>query len=221
VPSSAQVGQPGQADRQPDVGGGRGEFVQQFWLRRDRILRTPRVTTLLPQLAATSPATYKKWLDEDVVYIVSDEERAAFRRLATDEEREKFVEQFWLRRDPTPGTAENEFKQEHYRRIAYANEHFTASVPGWRTDRGRIYIQYGPPDEIEAHAGGFYPRPAAQGGGVTGTFPFVQWRYRYIEGIGNIVILEFVDRSGEGEYMMTVGPRDKDNLLQPPGAPVR
>jgi GWxTD domain-containing protein len=94
---------------------------------------------------------YRKWLNEDVAYIITDEERAAFKRLQTDEEREQFIEQFWLRRDPTPDTVENEFKEEHYRRIAYANENFASGIPGWKTDRGRIYITYGPPDEKESH----------------------------------------------------------------------
>ena len=139
-----------------------------------------------------------------MAYIISDEERAAFKSLQTDEEREHFIEQFWLRRDPTPGTVENEFKEEHYRRIAYANEHFATSIPGWKTDRGRIYITYGPPDEKESHpSGGAYQRPAEQGGGTTSTFPFEQWRYRFIEGIGTDVIIEFVDPTMTGEYRMT------------------
>jgi len=94
---------------------------------------------------------YRKWLEEDVVYIITDEERRAFKNLQTDEEREQFIEQFWLRRDPTPDTVENEYKEEHYRRIAYANERFASGIPGWKTDRGRIYITFGPPDEIESH----------------------------------------------------------------------
>ena len=103
---------------------------------------------------------YRKWLNEDVAYIITDEERAAFKRLHTDEEREQFIEQFWLRRDPTPDTAENEFKEEHYRRIAYANERYASGIPGWKSDRGRIYITFGPPDEIESHpSGGSYERP--------------------------------------------------------------
>ena len=100
---------------------------------------------------------YRKWLNEDVAYIITDEERAAFKRLATDDEREEFVEQFWLRRDPSPDTTENEFKEEHYRRIAYANDRFSSGIPGWKTDRGRMYIMYGPPDEITGQpAGGMY-----------------------------------------------------------------
>src|ERR1700722_10739384 len=125
---------------------------------------------------------YRKWLNEDVAYIITDEERKAFRRLSTDDERENFIEAFWLRRDPTPDTEENEFKEEHYRRIAYANDHFPSGIPGWKTDRGRIYIVYGPPDEIDDHSsGGTYDRPIEEGGGETSTFPFETWRYRYLE----------------------------------------
>src|SRR5947199_10556445 len=142
---------------------------------------------------------YKKWLTEDVVYIITDEERQAWKRLATDEEREQFIEQFWLRRDPTPDTAENEFKEEHYRRIAYANERYASGIPGWKTDRGRMYVMYGKPDEIESHpSGGNYQRPQEEGGGSTSTFPFEVWRYRYLEGIGTNVIIEFVDPTMSG-----------------------
>lgn len=161
---------------------------------------------------------YRSWLDNDVTYIISDEEKKAFRQLNTDEERGHFVEQFWDRRDPTPGTEENEMKEEHYRRIAYANEHFAANVPGWQTDRGRIYIQYGPPDEMETHpSGGQYARPASQGGGETRTYPFEQWRYRFIDGVGRDVIIEFVDPCLCGEYHMTMDPNEKDALFRRPG----
>jgi GWxTD domain-containing protein len=162
---------------------------------------------------------YKKWLDEDVVYIITDEERAAFKQLSNDEERDNFIEAFWQRRDPTPDTEENEYKEEHYQRIAYANEHFAAGVPGWRTDRGRIYIVYGKPDEIESHpSGGTYERPMEEGGGETSTFPFEQWRYRYIEGIGQEIIIEFVDTCMCGEYHMTMDRSEKDALLMTPNA---
>jgi GWxTD domain-containing protein len=162
---------------------------------------------------------YKKWLNEDVVYIITDEERQAFKRLQTDEERESFIEQFWLRRDPTPDTVENEYKEEHYRRIAYANEHYASGIPGWKADRGRIYITYGPPDEIESHpSGGTYERPMEEGGGETSTYPFEQWRYRYIDGIGTNIIIEFVDPTMTGEYRMTMDPSEKDALLYVPGA---
>src|SRR5882672_645717 len=162
---------------------------------------------------------YKKWLDEDVRWIITDEERNAFKQLSNDEERDNFVEGFWLRRDPTPDTLENEFKEEHYRRIAYANEHYASGIPGWKADRGRIYITYGPADEIESHpSGGSYERPMAEGGGQTSTYPFEQWRYRYIEGIGNDIIIEFVDPTMTGEYRMTMDPSEKDALLYVPNA---
>jgi GWxTD domain-containing protein len=162
---------------------------------------------------------YRKWLNEDVAYIITDEERAAFKRLQTDEEREQFIEQFWLRRDPTPDTVENEFKEEHYRRIAYANEHYASGIPGWKADRGRIYIMYGPADEIESHpSGGTYERPPEEGGGTTSTYPFEKWRYRYIEDVGSDIIIEFVDPTMSGEYRMTMDPSEKDALLYVPNA---
>jgi GWxTD domain-containing protein len=167
-------------------------------------------------------STYKKWLNEDVRWIITPEEMSAFKQLSNDEERDQFIEQFWLRRDPTPDTEENEYKEEHYRRIAYANEHFPAGKAGWRTDRGRIYIVFGPPDEIDSHpSGGQYERPQEEGGGETSTYPFETWRYRYIEGLGDKgqqVIIEFVDTCMCGEYHMTIDPNEKDALLHTPGA---
>ncbi|HEY4899370.1 MAG TPA: GWxTD domain-containing protein [Terriglobales bacterium] len=167
-------------------------------------------------------STYKKWLNEDVRWIITPEEMSAFKQLSNDEERDQFIEQFWLRRDPTPDTEENEFKEEHYRRIAYANEHFAAGKAGWRTDRGRIYIVFGPPDEIDAHpSGGQYNRPMEEGGGETSTYPFETWRYRYIEGLGDKgqqVMIEFVDTCMCGDYHMTIDPNEKDALLHTPGA---
>ena len=163
--------------------------------------------------------TYKKWLDEDVRWIISDEERAAFKQLSNDEERDQFIEGFWQRRDPTPDTVENEFKEEHYRRIEYANEHFPAGIPGWKADRGRIYIMYGPADEVESHpSGGTYERPMDEGGGSTSTYPFETWRYRYLEGIGQEVIIEFVDTCMCGDYHMTMDRSEKDALLYTPNA---
>jgi GWxTD domain-containing protein len=162
---------------------------------------------------------YRKWLNEDVGYIITDEERQAFKRFATDDEKQQFIEQFWLRRDPTPDSAENEYKEEHYRRIAYANERFASGIPGWKTDRGRIYITFGPPAEIESHpSGGTYERPIEEGGGTTSTYPFEKWRYRWIEGIGNDVNIEFVDPTMTGEYRMTMDPSEKDALMMVPGA---
>lgn len=162
---------------------------------------------------------YKKWLDEEVPYIITPEERASFKKLTTDEEREQFIEAFWERRNPNPGSPENEFKEEYYRRIAYANEHYSSGIPGWKTDRGRIYIMYGPPDEIDSHpSGGTYERPPEEGGGETSTYPFEDWRYRYIDGIGNNIILEFVDPTMTGEYHLTMDPGEKDALLHVPNA---
>ena len=162
---------------------------------------------------------YKKWLEEEVPYIITNEERAAFKKLTTDDEREQFIEAFWERRNPNPGSPENEFKEEYYRRIAYANEHYASGIPGWRTDRGRIYIMYGPPDELDDHdAGGTYVRPPEEGGGETSTYPFEQWRYRYIDGIGTNIILEFVDPTMTGEFHLTMDPGEKDALLHVPNA---
>ena len=162
---------------------------------------------------------YRKWLNEDVLYIITDEERTAFKRMSTDEEREQFIEQFWLRRDPTPDSQENEFKEEHYRRIAYANERYASGIPGWKTDRGRIYITFGPPDENESHpSGGTYERPFEEGGGTTSTYPFEKWRYRWIEGIDSDIIIEFVDPTMTGEYRMTMDPSEKDALMMVPNA---
>ncbi|HUI50611.1 MAG TPA: GWxTD domain-containing protein, partial [Terriglobales bacterium] len=163
--------------------------------------------------------SFKTWLNEDVVYIISPEERAAFLQLQTNEEREQFIEQFWLRRSSTPDMPGDDFKEEHYRRIAYANEHFASGIPGWKTDRGRIYIIWGAPDEIESHpTGGTYDRPMEEGGGETTTYPWERWRYRYLEGIQENVELEFVDPSGSGEYHLTMDPSEKDALLYVPGA---
>jgi len=163
--------------------------------------------------------TYKKWLNEDVVWIITDEERAAFKQLSNDEERDNFIEAFWQRRDPTPDTEENEYKEEHYRRIAYANEHFAAGIPGWKSDRGRMYIMYGPADEIDSHpSGGTYERPMEEGGGETSTFPFETWRYRYLEGIGQEIIIEFVDTCMCGDYHMTLDRSEKDALKYTPNA---
>src|SRR6202521_5755263 len=135
----------------------------------------------LQKLQKELDTPYKKWLQEEVPYIISDEERSAFLQLQTNEEREQFIEAFWQRRDPTPDTVENEFKEEHYRRIAYTNERFSSGIPGWRTDRGRIYIMWGPPDEIDSHsAGSTYNRPMTEGGGQTTVYGFDDWNYHYM-----------------------------------------
>jgi GWxTD domain-containing protein len=162
---------------------------------------------------------YAKWLDEEVRWIISDEERTAFKRLQTDDEKQAFIEQFWLRRDPTPDTEENEFKEEHYRRIAWANDRFASGVPGWKTDRGQIYIKFGPPDENDSHtSGGPGERDISEGGGETTFFPYERWRYRYLECCGSDVTIEFVDPSMTNEYHITMDPSEKDALAKVPGA---
>ena len=162
---------------------------------------------------------YKSWLEQDVAYIISDEERSAFKNLSNDEERDAFIENFWLRRNPNPDSPENEFREEHYRRIAYANEHFAAGKPGWKTDRGHIYISFGKPDSIDSHpSGGSYNRPVDEGGGSTATYPFEVWHYRYIEGVGDNIDLEFVDDCQCGAYEFTIDRSKKDALLRVPGA---
>ena len=170
------------------------------------------------KLAKEMGSAFDKWATVDVAYIITDDERKAYNGLSNDDERESFIEQFWRRRDPTPDTQENEYKEEHYRRIAYANEHFASGIPGWKTDRGRIYIIHGPPDEIESHpTGGTYQRPIEQGGGQTTTYAFEQWRYRHLDQVGDDVIVEFVDPSNSGEYRLAFDPAEKDALQHVPG----
>jgi len=161
---------------------------------------------------------YKQWVEEDVLYIITEDEKATFNALRTDEERENFIEQFWLRRNPTQRLGDNPFREEHYRRIAYANQHFASGIPGWKTDRGRIYIMYGPPDQLESHpTGGTYYREVHEGGGSTTTFPFEKWWYRHIDGFDGDVEIEFVDPSFSGEYRIAMNPDEKDALLNVPG----
>ncbi len=214
VPSTSA---PGTSASSP-AGGSQAQSTDQV----DPLKRSPSEKQKKQQKASLKielSKTYKKWLNEDVVWIITDQERAAFRQLSNDEERDNFIEAFWQRRDPTPDTEENEYKEEHYRRIAYANEHFAAGIPGWKTDRGRIYIMYGPADEVDSHpSGGTYQRPMDEGGGETSTFPFEDWRYRYLEGIGQEVIIEFVDSCMCNEYRMTIDRSEKDALKQTPNA---
>src|SRR5256886_12515267 len=165
------------------------------------------------------PKVYREWPDKDVAYIITPQERAAYKKLQTDEERENFIELFWRRRDPDPDTDENEYREEYYERIAYANEHYTSGIPGWKTDRGRIYIMYGKPDEVETHpSGGSYERPSYEGGGNTSTYPFEIWFYRYLPGIGSGIEIEFVDPTGSGEYRIAGNADEKDALLMIPNA---
>jgi GWxTD domain-containing protein len=162
---------------------------------------------------------YREWPNKDVDYIITKAERDAYNKLATDDEREQFIEAFWQRRDPDPDTDENEYKEQYYERIAYANEHYASGIPGWKTDRGRIYITFGKPDSVESHpTGGSYDRPSYHGGGSTTTYPFETWFYRYIEGVGSGIEIEFVDPTGTGEYRIARSPDEKDALAMVPGA---
>jgi len=160
---------------------------------------------------------YKKWVEEDVLYIITEDEKATFQALRNDEERENFIEQFWFRRNPTQRPGDNPFREEHYRRVAYANQHFASGIPGWKTDRGMIYIKYGPPDQIDSRpTGGLYYRESYEGGGSTTTFPFEKWWYRHIDGFSEDVEIEFVDPSFSGEFRIAMHPDEKDALLNVP-----
>lgn len=171
------------------------------------------------KLAKELGPAYDSWLRDEVPYIITEEERRAFLQLGTNEEREQFIEDFWDRRKPNPESPENPFKEEHYRRLAYADEHFASGVPGRKTDRGHIYILWGPPDEVESHpTGGTYDRPMQQGGGTTTTYPWELWRYRHLEGVGENIEIEFVDPTSTGEYHITMDPCEKDALSHVPGA---
>jgi len=161
-------------------------------------------------LTISDSKPYQKWIDEDVRYIVTDQEAADFKKLTSDQQRDDFIVSFWERRNPNPGAAKNSFKEEHYRRLAYANTHFAAGAPGYRTDRGRIYIMCGPPDNVDQHfsaAGSEKPVAGTKDGAIP--FDWELWHYRYIEGLGKDVTFKFVDTCGCGEYQMAV---DKDEL---------
>ncbi len=168
---------------------------------------------------------YLKWLNGPIGYIITPQERTAFKKLTTDDEREQFIENFWERRNPNPGDPENEAKEEFFRRVAYANEHYASGVPGWRTDRGRIYIMWGPPNEVDSHpSGGTYvanpdelPYMDTSGDDEMVTYPFEDWTYNYIPGIGENVKLEFVDPTMSGEYRLTMNPCEKDAMAEVPG----
>lgn len=148
---------------------------------------------------------WQKWLSEDVVYIITDQEHADFAKLTTDEQRDKFIEDFWERRNPAPGSQENKFKEEHYRRVAYTNENFAAEIPGWKTDRGRIYIIYGPPDE-RAQNPGRSNVGTSDNAPLSVRYPSEVWRYRYIEGVGRNVAFEFIDSCRCGKYELREDP---------------
>jgi GWxTD domain-containing protein len=171
-----------------------------------------------PKVKKEKKDAYKKWLEE-VSPILTEEEKKAFLKLETDDERETFIAEVWIRRDPDPDTEINEFKEEYYERMQYANEHFSSGIPGWKTDRGQIYLRWGKPDSIESHpTGGQYDRPYYEGGGSTSTYPFEIWFYRNLPGIDSGLEFEFVDKTGSGEYKLAYSPDEKDALLYIPGA---
>ena len=179
----------------------------------------PNQKPIKQQKEVTEEEIYKRFITEDVPYIITKAEIDAFKKLETNEERENFIALFWKRRDTNPDTEENEYREEYYERIAYANDHFTAGIPGWKTDRGRIYITRGKPDSIESRpSGGSYERPTYEGGGSTTTYPFETWFYRNVDSVGNGIEIEFVDPTGTGEYRIARSANDKDALLNIPGA---
>jgi GWxTD domain-containing protein len=190
------------------------------WAQKAKPTEEPKDPTANPRnVKSERKDVYKKWLDNDVPYIITDEEKKAFKALQTDEERENFIENFWRRRDPNPDTEENEFREEYYERIAYANEHFSSGLPGWKSDRGRIYIAWGKPDSIESHpSGGQYNRPSYEGGGETTTYPFEIWFYRHLDNVGEGLEIEFVDPTSTGEYRLARDANEKDALRTMPGA---
>src|ERR1039457_536993 len=206
---------PPQGQQQTGTAGGQDQEVDPLKRQRSDKERYNSQKALRQELKGT----YKTWLNQEVPYIITDEERRAFMSLSNDEERDAFIENFWLRRNPNPDSPENEYREEHYRRIAYANEHFAAGKPGWKTDRGHIYISFGKPDSIESHpSGGSYQRPMEEGGGETSTFPFETWHYRYLEGVGENIDIEFVDTCQCGDYHFTIDRSEKDALLHVPNA---
>jgi GWxTD domain-containing protein len=179
---------------------------------------TQDVSTKVRKVEKEVSKIYREWVNKDVKYIITKDEKRAFSELKTDEERENFIENFWRRRDPNPDTEENEYREEYYERIAYANENFASGIPGWMTDRGRIYIAWGKPDSVESHpSGGAYDRPTYEGGGQTTTYPFEVWFYRHLDGVGDGLEIEFVDPTGTGEYRIARNAYEKDALATVPG----
>ncbi len=190
-----------------------------FGFAQDKEKPSEDPTTKARKVGKEKDRIYSEWTSKDVGYIITGDEKKAYKALKTDEERENFIENFWRRRDPDPDTEENEYREEYYERIAYANEHYASGIPGWKTDRGRIYITFGKPDSIETHpTGGAYDRPSYEGGGSTTTYPFEVWFYRHLDNVGDGIEIEFVDPTGTGEYRIARSPNEKDALLNVPGA---
>ncbi len=162
---------------------------------------------------ANLPALARFWLTEDAAYIISPQERCAFLRLSTDQERAQFIEQFWARRAPDPTSLDNSFELEHYERIAFADERYGGRISGWKTDRGRIYVIFGRPDSIESHRAGEKNDRAAEDGVESFPFPCEFWHYSYLEGIGKNVEVGFVDKDGSGNYRLSISPEARDEPI--------
>jgi GWxTD domain-containing protein len=162
------------------------------------------------------PEEYRNWLVHDVRWIITDQELSQFKRLNSDEDRDRFIVTFWAHRNPSPGGRSNAFKEEHYRRLAYADAHFgytrvgqdaagsdrTAMVSGARSDRGRVYILYGPPNKIDSYAA--EANQSGQGG-----YAYEIWHYSFIEGIGEDATARFVDTCACGGYFRVVHPEEQ------------
>src|SRR4030043_293905 len=129
-------------------------MLRSTWVRVFLLLSLTGLASLSPSAAGQKkdlPAVYKKWLEEEVVYIISSLEKQVFEKLQTDRERAPFIEAFWKQRDPSPGTTENEFRPQHLRRVNYANHCLgrQSPIPRWKTGGGRIYIILGEPNDIQ------------------------------------------------------------------------
>ena len=163
-------------------------------------------------VASIAP-NYRTWLTEDVTYLITPEDICVFLRLASDAEREQFIESFWLLRAPDAESVENAYKQEHYRRIVFANERFGADVPGWKTDRGRVYILYGPPDKIDSHPINDSSWQALDGEVRGAKYSWEEWHYNYLDFVGENVACDFVDAGGAGNYHLRAVQQDNVALL--------
>jgi GWxTD domain-containing protein len=143
--------------------------------------------------AAKIPEKYRVWLEDEVFYIITPREKSVFLALTTDRERDLFIEAFWKHRDPTPGTDANEFKVEHYRRLEYANKRFRGyGKPGWKTDRGKIYVLLGEPMSRREFNG-------------QETYYAAQiWSYQGIHGFGlpEAFNLLFFQKNGGGDFIL-------------------
>jgi GWxTD domain-containing protein len=150
------------------------------------------------------PSSFRSWLTEDAVFLITPDERCTFLHLNTDEERDQFVEQFWYRRDPNPDAPDNSFKVEHYRRIAFVNQKYPGPIDGWKTDRGRIYVILGPPDSVEASA--------RTGKAGESSPPTEKWHYPCLDYTPGIDLV-FIDPNSTGDYRLVFPGGDSGGLF--------